>query len=134
MVNGRAPVHVFDSGDSVSGCSAPGPLSYLDEVTCIFSGGAFIILIVPIFILRVRYEELDGAMVQPAGVCRVQTVTAGPRADPRVTAPATDPVGHLRAAEHHPVGGTGWGLADRLLPSYNPLLQVESVLQEKERL
>ena len=26
--------------------------------------------------------------MQPAGVCRVQTVTAGPRADPRVTAQA----------------------------------------------
>lgn len=117
-MSGRTKVHVFDSGEWVSGCSAPGPLSALDRVTCVFSGGAFIILVVTIFILRVRYEELDSAMVRPANVCRVQAVTAGSRArGPRVAAPAICPATLLRAAEHQPVGGAGWSLMDGLLPS-----------------
>lgn len=69
---------------------------------------------VTIFILRVRYVELDGAMVD-----RVQAVTAGPGArGPQVAAPAIGPVALLlRAAEHQPVGGAGRGLTDWMLPS-----------------
>ena len=99
----------------------------------IFSGGVFSILIVTVFILRVRYEELYSAMAQPASVSWVQAVTAGPRAwGPAVLAPAASPVTLLRAAEHHPVGGAGWGLMHWLLPSCNPFLQVESILQLKK--
>ena len=72
-------------------------------------------------------------MAQPASVSWVQAVTAGPRAwGPAVLAPAASPVTLLRAAEHHPVGGAGWGLMHWLLPSCNPFLQVESILQLKK--
>ena len=106
-------MHVFDSGDWVFGCGAPGPLSALDTVRGIFSRGAFIILIVTVFILGVRYEEPDSAKVRPACICRAQAVTAGPKArGPWVIAPVIGPVTQLRTAKKQPVRGAGWGLAD----------------------
>lgn len=123
-------MRVFDSGERVSGCGAPGPLFALDGLRCILRGGAFVVLIVTVLILRVRYDEFDSAMVQPANIRGVQTVTAGPGAQgPRVTASAT----LLRAAEHQPVGGAGRGLTERLLHGQNPLLQVESILRLEKR-
>ena len=132
-MSGRAKVHVFDSGERVFGRGAPGPPPALDGVRGIVSGGGLTVLMVTIFILRVRYEELDSAMVLPASVCRVQAVTARSRAlRPRVAAPEVGPAALLRAAEHHPVGGAGWGLTGWLLPSYDPFLQVVSVLWAKQ--
>lgn len=70
---------------------------------------------ITIFIIRVRYEELDGAMAQPVSICRV---AAGLRVgDPLIAAPGSDSVTLLRAAEHQPVRWAGWSLADWLLAS-----------------
>lgn len=112
-----------------------GPLSAPDAVTRVFTGGALIVLAVAIFVLRVGDEELDGALVQEAGVCRVQAVAAGPRARaPCVAAPVNGSATLLSAARHQPVGGARGVLKERLRPRQNPVLQFESVLEKKKEL
>lgn len=111
-----------------------GPLSAPDAVTRVFTGGAFIVLAVAIFVLRVGDEEFDGALVQEAGVCRVQAVAAGPRARaPCVAAPVNGSATLLSAARHQPVGGARGVLKERLRPRQNPVLQFESVLERKKK-
>lgn len=111
-------VHVFDPGKLVLGRSAAGPLPSPDGGRGFFGRGRFVVLAVALFILRVGGVEPDGALVQPANVARVQAVTAGPAArGPRVPSRRIALAVLQRAAEHQPVGGAGWGLADRLLPS-----------------
>lgn len=112
----RLELTVINAGMMVRVLTA-GPLSAPDAVTRVFTGGAFIVLVVAIFILRVGDEEFDGALVQPAGVCRVQAVAAGPRARaPRVAAPVDGSATLLGAARHQPVGGARRVLKERLRP------------------
>lgn len=111
-----------------------GPLSAPDAVTRVFTGGAFVVLAVAIFILRLGNEEFDSALVQPAAVGRVQAVAAGPRARaPCVAAPVNASATLLSAARHQPVGGARGILKEWLRPSQNPVLQSESVLERKEQ-
>lgn len=65
----------------------------------ILAGGAFVVLAVAVFVLGVGNEEFDGALVQPAGVCGVQAVAAGPRARaPCFTSPESGPAAPLDTA------------------------------------
>lgn len=66
-------------------------------MTRVLAGGAFVVLAVAVLILGVGNEELDGALVQPPGVCGVQAVAAGPRA-PCFTSPVSGPAAPLHAA------------------------------------
>lgn len=69
----------------------------------VFAGGAFVVLGVAVFVLG--NEEPDGALVQPAGVCGVQAVAAGPRTrPPRLNDPVSGPAALLGAARQQPVG------------------------------
>lgn len=111
VVSEGTKVPVFDSQNRVFGCGSPRQLFALDGSRRILRRRAFIVLIVTIFVLRVRYDESDSTMVEPPSVCGVQTVTPGSKA-PRVTALVTSPAIFLRAAEHQPVGRAGWSLTE----------------------
>lgn len=94
-----------------------GPLSVPDAVKRVFTGGAFAVLAVAIFIFIVRVgdEESDGALVEPAGVCGGQAVAAGPRARaPWLAAPVNGSATLLSAARHQPMGGARGVLKERL--------------------
>lgn len=92
-----------------------GPLSVPDAVKRVFTGGAFVVLAVAIFIVRVGDEESDGALVEPAGVCGGQAVAAGPKVRaPWLAAPVNGSATLLSAAKHQPMGGARGVLKERL--------------------
>lgn len=122
-LEGRPPAAVRGLGHAVINAGVQvrvltaGPLSAADAATRVFAGGALVVLAVAIFILGVGDEEPDGALVQPAGVCRGQAVAAGPRARaPGLAGPVSGSASLWSAAEHQPVGGARGPLEDRLRP------------------
>lgn len=128
-MSGGARLQGLDPGQRVfSRGGAAGTL--LDGRGRVLGGGVAVALVV--VVLGVRYVERDGAIAQPASVCRVEAVAAAPRPrGPHVAAAAAGPATLLGAAEHQPEGWAGRGLAERLLSRQNHFLQVEPVLHSE---